>query len=183
METLELTEQVLESEEGSIDGNTHQSVCGAKKSGLNAVATDPLARFNVSNHSCTGLTRGICGWWDRLWADFTFPDGGLRWSFTLFHHYQLNLSWIRSILSPPSLKMLSFRGDRFNFLTSSRLRSQTCISICRQLSATESRRNEDRDDTEMPIQRDVITALPAGTRGRGHHSYSVGAPSISGGNL
>lgn len=84
--------------------------------------------------------------------------GGPRWSFALFHHYQLNLSWIRSIVSPPSLKMLSFRGDRFNFLTSSRLRSQTCVPTCRQRSATESRRNEDGDDTEMSIQRDVITA-------------------------
>lgn len=102
----------------------------------------------------------FCGWWGRLWVDFIFPEGGRRRSFVLFHHYQLNLSWIRSTVSQDA----QLQGDRFNFLTSSRLRSQTCISTCRQRSATKSRQNEDTDDTEMSIQRDNITALPGGTR-------------------
>lgn len=178
METLELTEQVLELEEGSRDGNTHQSVCEFKK--VDWKPSPPIRQRGLMGLITRALTSH--GWIVVDEADLgliLFFPGGLQWSFVLFHHYQLNLSWIRSTVSPPSLKMLSFRGDRFNFLTSSRLRSQTCISTCRQRSRDRAR----IQTIHWCRYRETSKALPAATRGRGYYCYPVGIPSISGGNL
>lgn len=39
------------------------------------------SRCDVSNHSCNGFTRAICGRWGRPWVDSIFPEGGLRRGF------------------------------------------------------------------------------------------------------